>query len=216
MVAVVIWQHRKFERMVVGCRLGCMLRTVQSLLATAVGRVGAPPLLPCLPTPFPPTTPSAHALHARLLSWFADAPIAPFSVHRMALAGKKAGKDVGMWFGPSAAGLAVRTLVDGFPTCSLGVALAQDSTLYQTDMFAASHSSSSSRRQWGDRPVLLLLGIRLGLDGVNPVCYDTIKALFTFPQSVGIAGGRPSSSYYFVGIQDDRLFTSIRTIHGRR
>ncbi|KAJ7210944.1 hypothetical protein C8J57DRAFT_1400464, partial [Mycena rebaudengoi] len=30
--------------------------------------------------------------------------------------------------------------------------------------------------------------------------------LYTFPQSVGIAGGRPSSSYYFVGVQGDRLF----------
>ena len=32
------------------------------------------------------------------------------------------------------------------------------------------------------------------------------QALYTFPQSVGIAGGRPSSSYYFVGAQADSLF----------
>jgi cysteine protease ATG4 len=30
--------------------------------------------------------------------------------------------------------------------------------------------------------------------------------LYTFPQSVGIAGGRPSSSYYFIGVQGDGLF----------
>ena len=30
--------------------------------------------------------------------------------------------------------------------------------------------------------------------------------MYTFPQSVGIAGGRPSSSYYFVGSQADNLF----------
>ena len=30
--------------------------------------------------------------------------------------------------------------------------------------------------------------------------------LFTFPQCIGIAGGRPSSSYYFVGSQADNLF----------
>jgi cysteine protease ATG4 len=30
--------------------------------------------------------------------------------------------------------------------------------------------------------------------------------LFTFPQSVGIAGGRPSSSYYFVASQANSLF----------
>ncbi|KAJ7105379.1 hypothetical protein C8R44DRAFT_332382 [Mycena epipterygia] len=59
---------------------------------------------------------------------------------------------------------------------------------------------------WGDRPVLLLLGIQLGLGGVNSVGCETIKMLYTFPQSVGIAGGRPSSSYYFVGVQSDGLF----------
>ncbi|KAJ7442939.1 peptidase family C54-domain-containing protein [Mycena galericulata] len=32
------------------------------------------------------------------------------------------------------------------------------------------------------------------------------QMLYTFPQSVGIAGGRPSSSYYFVGVQGDGLF----------
>ena len=32
-----------------------------------------------------------------------------------------------------------------------------------------------------------------------------MKALYTLPQSVGIAGGRPSSSYYFVGSQADNL-----------
>lgn len=32
------------------------------------------------------------------------------------------------------------------------------------------------------------------------------QQLYTFPQSVGIAGGRPSSSYYFVGSQADNLF----------
>jgi cysteine protease ATG4 len=32
------------------------------------------------------------------------------------------------------------------------------------------------------------------------------QSLFQFPQSVGISGGRPSSSYYFVGTQADSLF----------
>jgi hypothetical protein len=62
-----------------------------------------PYLLPTPTAPFPPSTRPAHALHARLFSWFLDAPAAPFGVHRMALAGKAAGKDAGMWSGPSAA-----------------------------------------------------------------------------------------------------------------
>ena len=36
------------------------------------------------------------------------------------------------------------------------------------------HSLLSSHK-WGDRAVLILVGIRLGLDGVNPIYHDSIK-----------------------------------------
>jgi cysteine protease ATG4 len=36
--------------------------------------------------------------------------------------------------------------------------------------------------------------------------FFSIQSLFTFPQSVGIAGGRPSSSYYFIGTQANSLY----------
>jgi cysteine protease ATG4 len=75
-------------------------------------------------------------------------------------------------------------------------------------------------RTWGRR----CIGIWLGIDGVNPVYYNTIKvcdsflffhmrsidvnmkALYTFPPSVRITGGCPLSSYHFVGSQADDLF----------
>ncbi|KAF8124650.1 hypothetical protein K438DRAFT_1791569 [Mycena galopus ATCC 62051] len=60
----------------------------------------------------------------------------------MALAGKVAGKDVGMWFGPSA--VALRMLVDAFPACGLGVSVTTDGTLYQTEAFVASPSPAPS------------------------------------------------------------------------
>ncbi|KAF4618067.1 hypothetical protein D9613_012659 [Agrocybe pediades] len=157
--------------------------------------------------PYPIAT-ADYATYVQILTWFLDTPSpeAPFSVHRMVLAGKKLGTDVGQWSGPSVAAGAIRTLTTAFPECGFSVAVANQ-------VFAASHgetTSRSPRRQhgttWGDRPVSLLLGIRLGIEGVNPIYYDTIKLLYTFPQSVGIAGGRPSSSYYFVGSQADNLF----------
>jgi hypothetical protein len=51
-----------------------------------------------------------HAAYVRLLTWFFDtpAPEAPFSVHRMALAGKDLGTEVGQWFGPSIAAGAIK------------------------------------------------------------------------------------------------------------
>ncbi|KAJ7429264.1 hypothetical protein B0H11DRAFT_2266316 [Mycena galericulata] len=69
----------------------------------------------------PPHTARLPAPHLHLLSWFLNAPAVPFGVHHMALAGKAQGKDVGMWIAPSAASGAVRTLVESFPACGLGV-----------------------------------------------------------------------------------------------
>ncbi|KAJ7840902.1 hypothetical protein B0H13DRAFT_2415528 [Mycena leptocephala] len=140
--------------------------------------------------------PHAHALHVRFLCWFLDA---------------------GGAVRPNAPAGVLRMLVEAFSACGLGVSVATDGTLYQTEVFTASHSpaftpsspsvtsvsshghSSSSHgssskkgkesKKWGDRPVL----------------YETIKLLYTFPQSVGIGGGHPSSSYYF-GVQGDGLF----------
>ncbi|KAJ7710948.1 hypothetical protein B0H17DRAFT_1027869, partial [Mycena rosella] len=54
-----------------------------------------------------------------------------------------AGKDVGTWFGPSAAAGAVRMLVDAFSAYGMGVSVATDGTLYQTEVFAASHSPAA-------------------------------------------------------------------------
>ena len=46
-----------------------------------------------------------YATYVQILMWFFDSlsMLCPFSVHRMALAGKELGKDVGQWFGPSTA-----------------------------------------------------------------------------------------------------------------
>ena len=213
-----------------------------------------------------------YATYARILSYFQDdpSPLAPFSVHRMALIGKALGKEVGEWFGPSTAQGALKTLANAFPPCGLTVVGGIDGMVYRSEVIEASNADdgdwaaynavkdpeslgngSSKHKQekkgrlsklytdtcgdegkWGKKAVLVLVGLRLGLDGVNPIYHDSIKVrplpsslmpvhdllhvnkrsfadwqtLFTFPQSVGIAGGRPSSSYYFVASQANSLF----------
>ncbi|ODN97134.1 hypothetical protein I350_08114 [Cryptococcus amylolentus CBS 6273] len=173
-----------------------------------------------------------YAKYIQIISWFLDdpSPLCPFSVHRMALIGKELGKEVGEWFGPSTAAGALKTLANSFAPCGVSVATATDSIIYKSDVYAASNLSSDAWDQlnpafsigrpnqtdrgnrsgpgqkWGHKAVLVLVGVRLGLDGVNPIYHDSIKTLFTFPQSVGIAGGRPSSSYYFIGTQANSLF----------
>lgn len=74
-----------------------------------------------------------------------------------------------------------RTLVNAYPEAGIGVAVAPDGMLYQTEVYAASHGDHFGRsprrhtKAWGDRPVLVLVGTRVGLDRVNPVYYDFIK-----------------------------------------
>ncbi|KAE8272268.1 hypothetical protein A4X09_0g6 [Tilletia walkeri] len=156
-----------------------------------------------------------YAKYVRLISWFLDDPClaCPFSVHRMAREGKRLGKDVGEWFGPSTAAGAIKQLVSEFPDAGLGVCLAVDQVVYLSDVKEAAldirNGEASKADQlagrW-DRPVLILINIRLGIDCVHPRYYDSVKNIFTFPQSVGISGGRPSSSYYFMGCQENTLF----------
>jgi cysteine protease ATG4 len=55
-------------------------------------------------------------------------------------------------------------------------------------------------------PTLLLVGIRLGIDRVTPVYWEALKSTLHLRQSIGIAGGRPSSSHYFVGTQGQHFF----------
>ncbi|KAJ6483461.1 hypothetical protein DFH09DRAFT_1461520 [Mycena vulgaris] len=116
-------------------------------------------------------------------------------------------------FGDAQENAALRMLVDVYPVCGLGVSVATDG-MCQTGVFAMSHSRASSSRGhgvcspglyrrrhshgtahghghakpetrgWGDRPVLLLLGIRLGLDTANLLYHETIKMCILLPFSV--------------------------------
>ncbi|CAH0475125.1 unnamed protein product [Peronospora belbahrii] len=53
--------------------------------------------------------------------------------------------------------------------------------------------------------LLILIPLRLGLDHVNESYVPALQKTFTFPQSVGIIGGKKGHSVYFVGTQQDQL-----------
>lgn len=177
-------------------------------------------------------------------------PLCPFSVHRMATVGKHLGKEIGEWFGPSTAAGAIKALTNSFPACGIAVSAATDGIIFRSEVFAASHNedgewepvaqslpwscgpakpSTPGPSEFGSKPVLVLVNVRLGTRDVNPIYYDSLKVgdsgifvckmsnlltfllalvqtLFSAPQTVGIAGGRPCSSYYFVGYQGNQLF----------
>lgn len=84
--------------------------------------------------------------------------------------------------------------MNAFPEAGLSAAVAVDGTLYETDVYTASNvlpsreistaaslSSGVSRRakiarkRWGGQAVLVLVGVRLGIDSVNPVYHESVK-----------------------------------------
>ncbi|KAJ1721160.1 Cysteine protease atg4 [Coemansia biformis] len=176
---------------------GCMLRAGQTLMAQALqlhhlGRGWA----------FAWDSPDDADMrkreqYIRIVAQFFDdyLPSSTFSIHRMAALGKQfEGKDIGEWFGPSGtarilAGLARQAQLE---VC---VYTTTDGVVYLADICDEDEF----------RPTLILVASMLGIDGVNPVYYPFIQASLMLPQSVGIAGGRPSSALYFAGFQGDEL-----------
>ena len=177
---------------------GCMIRSGQSLLANALmmlqlGREWRRKHHPS----------AAEILdEARIISLFADDPKAPFSIHRFVQHGASAcGKHPGQWFGPSATASCIKELSSECAAAGLRVYVTPNTSDVFEDRFRTIATSDSSSGAM--QPTLILLGIRLGPDRITPVYYEALKSSLTYPQSIGIAGGRPSSSHYFAGCQGD-------------
>ncbi|SLM37157.1 cysteine protease atg4 [Lasallia pustulata] len=173
---------------------GCMIRSGQCLLANAL-------LMLRLGRDWRRGTKQAEEL--QLLSLFADDPDAPFSIHRFVQHGASAcGKHPGEWFGPSATARCIRALSEERANTGLRVYMTGDgSDIYEDAFLEVAKAGDGSFS-----PTLVLLGIRLGIDRVTPVYWEALKTSLRLSQSVGIAGGRPSSSHYFVGVQGDYFF----------
>lgn len=64
---------------------------------------------------------------------------------------------------------------------------------------AASAATAGSRTP----SLLLLLPLTLGIErAINPLYVPQLQQVLAMPESVGIVGGRPGASLYFVGLQD--------------
>ena len=137
-----------------------------------------------------------YVTYVQILTWFFDSPstLCPFSMDRMAFAGKELEKDVGQWYGPSTVAGAIKCvdvaifaayiltflsdLGAKFP--SLGISVAVDGQIFQMDVYSASYPPTQSPRprkpsRWGGRAVVVLICIQLKIDGVNPIYYETVK-----------------------------------------
>lgn len=55
------------------------------------------------------------------------------------------------------------------------------------------------------KSLILFVPLRLGADKLNPVYTSCLTHLLTLDTCIGVIGGRPRHSLYFIGFQEDKL-----------
>ena len=53
---------------------------------------------------------------------------------------------------------------------------------------------------------VILVPLRLGVHAFNKAYIPSVQMLFSIPQFLGVIGGRPSASYFFIGHHEGTLF----------
>uniref|UniRef100_A0A674P651 Cysteine protease n=1 Tax=Takifugu rubripes TaxID=31033 RepID=A0A674P651_TAKRU len=171
------------------CGWGCMLRSGQMLLAQGL-------LVHLMPRGW--TWPDAQL--ESLVFWFGDQPTAPFGIHQLVEIGKSAGKKAGDWYGPAIVAHILRKAVARASAVhSLVVYVAQDCTVYKEDVMHLCDPTPT----W--KSVIILVPVRLGGECLNPSYIECVKNILKLDCCIGIIGGKPKHSLYFVGFQDEQL-----------
>lgn len=124
----------------------------------------------------------------QVVGQFLDTPEAPYSLHNFVKVAGELPLQVkpGQWFGPNAASLSILKLAN-------------------EDLHVIIGESGDVPSQISEFPTLLLMPVRLGIESINKYYHESLFHLLSLPQLIGIAGGKPSASYYFFGYEDQDL-----------
>lgn len=210
------------------CGWGCMLRSSQMMLAQAVVthflgrnwryRKGH--------------TEASDYMHRTIVRLFGDrtALESPFSLHRLVQMGLESGKRAGDWYGPSSAAYILKEALEGAAGPErlledLCIYVAQDCTIYLEDVrrlcregkggggggggTAAQRPANGAVGRAAPRPpwrsLIVLVPMRLGGEQLNAVYIPCVKGMLSHPNCIGVIGGRPRHSLYFLGWQGEKV-----------
>eukprot|EP01023_Acetabularia_acetabulum_P001458 TRINITY_DN10569_c1_g1_i1.p1 TRINITY_DN10569_c1_g1~~TRINITY_DN10569_c1_g1_i1.p1 ORF type:complete len:487 (-),score=82.37 TRINITY_DN10569_c1_g1_i1:248-1708(-) len=158
----------------------------------------------------------------QVLNWFRDEPDCPFSIHKFIEYGGRHGVVAGQWLGPYVVSRTLQTMVNeqiqdhvhchvlcdsggGAPTLDgseISKIFDENKQKGEGDLGRRIGGGIQDRRNKG---LILLVPLVLGVNSMNECYHSQLLSLFTYPQSIGVLGGRPSSSLYFVGCQHHSL-----------
>ncbi|CAG9565505.1 unnamed protein product [Danaus chrysippus] len=190
------------------CGWGCMLRSGQMMLAQALvchflgrsWRWSEKPIQNGREF-------QEDCLHRMIIKWFGDKSSvnSPLSIHQMVSLGEALGKRPGDWYGPASVAHCLKSVMveaskENYEFDKLEVYVAQDSTIYIQDVYTHCRLPNGC---W--KSLILLVPVKLGTERLNPIYGPCLTSLLTLDFCIGIIGGRPKHSLYFVGYQDDRL-----------
>ena len=169
--------------------------------------------------------PSDAAL-AGVVQLLDDRPSAPFSIHNFVATGAPYGLESARWVGPFAVCKTLELLVNKNRPGGLRACVAADPyggvpTVYKDTVARLARGGqgvvaggvsedpgpgASGAPGAGWEPLILLAPVTLGATHtIAPGYLAQLCELFSFPQSLGVVGGRTGSSLYFVGCQGERL-----------
>ncbi|XP_059469620.1 cysteine protease ATG4D [Neocloeon triangulifer] len=148
----------------------------------------------------------AENMHRNIIKWFGDSPSphSPFSLHKLVALGTATGKKIGDWYGPASVAYLLRQAVEDAARFigefrKLRVYVAQDCAVYTQDILDECDGED------GWKSVIILVPVRLGVEKLNTIYGPCLMNLMTLDSCLGIIGGRPNHSLYFIGFQDDKL-----------
>ncbi|CAI5756144.1 unnamed protein product [Candida verbasci] len=163
---------------------GCMIRTSQNLLANTLLKLNK----------------NKDNMTEDIINLFQDSSSCKFSIHNFIKTASESPLQIkpGQWFGPNAASFSIKNLIelsqanDANNLLIPQVFISDNCDLYDDEITILLEL----------KPLLLLFPVRLGIDQVNKYYHQSILQLLSTKHSVGISGGKPSSSFYFIGYEE--------------